>query len=638
MQFLAPLFLAGLAAVAIPVYLHLVRQHRAPVVPFSAVHLIRSAPVEQRSMRRLRDLILLALRAAALVLLAMAFARPFVSSAASPSPVTVVAIDTSASMGGDRFAGARAAARRAIDDAPSDHRVGVVAFDHSARSVLLPQSDRGAARAAIDRLQPGFGATRYAAAIATASDVFERAPGRIIVVTDRQRAGWAGEASAKVPPGVDVAWVPVEAPARNAGVTALTVRGDRARATIVNGGREAVSTTVALKALAAGGGTEAQLESRQVSIAPGETQVIDFESSLPTSGAVSAVVADPSGVPADDARHLVLDAAPPRRVLIVTSGLDDDREAYYVRHALAAAPGSQRIDVTIAGGTVLRDRLAQSLDDVDVAIVLSTRGIERSGPPAIRGFRERGGGVLLVAGPTAEPGVLAAMLDAGETRAVPGAAGSDALAVSDARHPVFASLGPLAGALGSVRVTRAMFLEAPGLGVLARYTSGSPAIVERRRDGQQGRTLVLTTDISNSWNDLALHPAFVPLIHEMTAHVDGRPRRSRAYTIGSPDAPSDRPGIVNAGEQWRAAVNVDAAESDSAAFLDAEARSRIAVDERVEQKAAIAKREREAEHPLWRYAIALMLGLLLIEGVIGTSARAGESEAPGPSGRKYVGT
>jgi len=136
----------------------------------------------------------------------------------------------------------------------------------------------------------------------------------------------------------------------------------------------------------------------------------------------------------------------------------------------------------------------------------------------------------------------------------------------------------------------------------------------------------------------AAYFAFVPLIHEMTAHVDGRPRRSRAYTIGSPDAPSDRPGIVNAGEQWRAAVNVDAAESDSAAFLDAEARSRIAVDERVEQKAAIAKREREAEHPLWRYAIALMLGLLLIEGVIGTSARAGESEAPGPSGRKYVGT
>lgn len=642
MQFLAPLFLAGLAAAAIPVYLHLVRQHRAPVVPFSAVRLIKSSPVEQRSMRRLRDLLLLALRAAAIVLLALAFARPFVSSAASPSPVTIVAIDTSASMSGARFDSARAAARQAIDEAPSDHRVGVVAFDHSGRTVLLPQSDRAAARAAVDRLQAGFGATRYAAAIATAADAFDRAPGRIVVVTDRQRAGWAGEATAKVPPGVEVAWVPIEAPARNVGVTALAIRGDRARATLVNSGREPVSTSVALRARAGDGGAEATLESRPVAIAAGETQVIDFDAALPSAGDISAVVADPSGVPADDARHLVLDAAPPRRVLVVTSGLDEDREAYYVRHALAAAPPSQRIEVAIAGGTVLRDRFAQVLETVEVAIVLSTRGIERSGPPAIRRFREQGGGVLLVAGPTAEPAVLAEMLDAGETRAVPGAAGSDALALSDARHPVFASLGPLAGALGSVRVTRAMFLEAPNLGVLARYTSGSPAIAERRRDAQQGRTLVLTTDISNSWNDLALHPAFVPLIHEMTAHVDGRPRRSREYTIGSPDAPSDSPGVVTApGKgQWRAAVNVDAAESDSAAFLDAEARSRLAVDERVEQKAAIAKREREAEHPLWRYAIAVMLGLLLIEGVIGSerSERAGESEGRSPSGRKYVGT
>ena len=64
-------------------------------------------------------------------------------------------------------------------------------------------------------------------------------------------------------------------------------------------------------------------------------------------------------------------------------------------------------------------------------------------------------------------------------------------------------------------------------------------------------------------------------------------------------------------------MNVDANESDAAAFLDAEARGRIAVDDRAEQKAAAALREREAEHPLWRYAIVFMLAVLLIEGVIG---------------------
>jgi hypothetical protein len=219
------------------------------------------------------------------------------------------------------------------------------------------------------------------------------------------------------------------------------------------------------------------------------------------------------------------------------------------------------------------------------------------------------------------------MLDAGDTRAVPGTAGSEALALSDARHPVFATLGPLAGALGSVRVTRAMFLESPRLAVLARYTSGSAALAERRRTGSEGRTLVLTTDMSNSWNDLALHPSFVPLVHEMIAHVDGRPRRAREYVIGSPDAPSDRPGIAATPGRnaWRSAVNVDASESDTAAFLDAEARSRIGVDDRAEQKAAAARREREAEHPLWRYAIAAMLAMLLTEGLVARGGTRGGS-------------
>ncbi len=628
MQFLAPLFLAGLAAVAIPVWIHLVRQHRAPLVPFTAVTMIKAAPVEQRSMRRLRDVVLLSLRAAAIALLALAFARPFFAEAASAEPVTMVVVDVSASMAGEaRFASARAAARKAIDEAPDGHRIGVGAFDHTGRTVLLPQSDRDAARASVDRLQPGFGATRYAAALAGASDVFDRAPGRIVVVTDRQRAGWAGEAAARVPRGVDVVWAPIEPPVKNAAVTALVVRGGLLRATLVNGGRAAVSERVIVTARSSSGGADAKIAERAVEMQPGQTQIVEFAESVPSSGDVAVRVSDAGGVPADDTRHLVLDPAAPRRVLIVTSGLDEDREAYYVRHALDASGAVGRADVRIAGGTTLRERFAEALAGIDVAIVLSTRGIERSGPEAIKAFRARGGGVLLVAGPSAEPAVLSAMLDAGETRAVPGAAVADAFVLSDARHPVFRSLGALAGGLGSIRVTRSMFVEAPQLAVLARYTSGAPALAERRRAAAEGRTLLLTTDVANAWNDLALHPAFVPLVHEMTAHLDGRARREREYLVGAPDAPGDRPGVVSATGPagWRTAVNVDPAESDSEIFLDAEARARIVADDRAEQKAAADLEEREAEHPLWRYAIVFMMGALLVEGVMGRSARPGSA-------------
>ena len=617
MQFLAPAFLAGVIAVAIPVWLHLARQNRVPVVPFSAVRFIPAAPVEQRATRRLRDLVLLAVRVAAIVLLALAFARPFLAASAEPSPVTVVLVDVSASMGGPRFADARRLARAVIDAAPAGHRVAVASFDRRGNSVLAPQSSRGAAHAAIDRLVPGFGPTRYAAGIATAAGLVGGAPGHIVIVTDRQLAGWAGEGAAPVPPGVDVEWVAVDAPERNIAVTDVTVRAGRPRATIVNTGRVAVESVVTLAATARDEAARAELATRSVRIVPGETQVVEFDAAVPSSGSIEVAADDPDGVPADDVRHLSLDPLPQARVLVVTSGLDEHAEAFYLQHALEAGGGTGHPLVRVVGGTTLRDGFADALEDVDVAVLLSTRGIERSGPDAIRGFRARGGGTLLVAGPTAEPGVLADMLDAGAARVLPASAGTQAMVVSDSRHPVMASLGALAGALGTVRVSRTILIDAADTTNLARFTSGAPAFVERRSvNPKEGRTLLLATDVGNAWNDLALHPAFVPLVHEVVAHLARPSGTKREYLVGEPGAPSDVPGVVRlaADRAVRAVVNVDPAESDSAVFLDADAR--VVENAAAGMRATDARREREADNPLWRYALVGVLLALLIEGAV----------------------
>ena len=76
MNFLHPAFLIGAALVAIPIVLHMLRRDIAPDVPFTAVRLLRKSPVERSKRRRLRDLLLLAARVTALLLLAAAFARP----------------------------------------------------------------------------------------------------------------------------------------------------------------------------------------------------------------------------------------------------------------------------------------------------------------------------------------------------------------------------------------------------------------------------------------------------------------------------------------------------------------------------------------------------------------------------------
>src|SRR5207244_4547657 len=99
LSFLAPVFLAGAFAAAIPLILHLLKREPEPRIKFAAVKLLKHAPVENTEKHRLRELLLLALRVAALVLLALAFARPFFArGAATASGVTVVALDTSYSL------------------------------------------------------------------------------------------------------------------------------------------------------------------------------------------------------------------------------------------------------------------------------------------------------------------------------------------------------------------------------------------------------------------------------------------------------------------------------------------------------------------------------------------------------------
>src|SRR5437868_10188852 len=115
MSFLYPIFLAGSIAAAVPILLHFFRREQAPEVPFSAVRLLERTPIEQSHQRRLRDLLLLAARIAALLLLALAFARPFMPSRAAAVPrLHIVAIDRSFSMGAPaRFREAIALANRA---------------------------------------------------------------------------------------------------------------------------------------------------------------------------------------------------------------------------------------------------------------------------------------------------------------------------------------------------------------------------------------------------------------------------------------------------------------------------------------------------------------------------------------------
>src|SRR3984885_8549174 len=110
MGFLAPWFLAGLAAVGLPVYIHLLRRQTTTPRPVSSLMFFERGTQSSTRHRRLRYLLLFTLRALLMLLLALAFANPFIrrSSASANDKLLVVAVDNSYSMrAGTRLADAK---------------------------------------------------------------------------------------------------------------------------------------------------------------------------------------------------------------------------------------------------------------------------------------------------------------------------------------------------------------------------------------------------------------------------------------------------------------------------------------------------------------------------------------------------
>jgi len=90
------IFLFGALAVAGPVIAHLLAKPRFRRLPFTMLRFLRTGQVESQSRRKLRDLLILLLRCAIIVLLAMLFARPLLH--VSAGSVFFLGLDNSMSM------------------------------------------------------------------------------------------------------------------------------------------------------------------------------------------------------------------------------------------------------------------------------------------------------------------------------------------------------------------------------------------------------------------------------------------------------------------------------------------------------------------------------------------------------------
>jgi hypothetical protein len=624
LSFLAPLFLAGAAAAALPIVLHLLKREPEARVKFSAVKLLKRAPVEHTQRRHLRELILLALRVTALVLLALAFARPFFASgeAISGAGVTMIALDTSYSMSAPgRFERARQLAKDAVARAPAADLVGVVTFADAAQITAKPSTDRVLANAAIDEATPGFGATRYRGALSASSQSLSGRKGTIVVVTDLQENGWDAGDRASIPEGARIEVADVGAPPPDFAVIAVQPQADRVVATIRNTGPRARDAHARL--------TIDGKPSGEVAVNIGPNQVADVAFAGAPRG-TSAVVAvdDPDGIAIDNVRYAVLGGTEKPSLLVVSGSGDLSREGYYVRHALAAGatPGGGYQVVSLGGAQMsgmTDDRLASHA----AVILLSTRSLERRGREALASYAKNGGGVLVAAGPDVDGDVVADVFGSASTLHVVTAANTKpeprALAPADVRHPVFQPFASNTATLGLVTFQRVARIEGSACQTLARFTTGETALLECAAG--DGRALVFASDLENRWNDFPVHATFVPFLHETVRYLASARAHAGEYLVADAPAGAPRqPGVAVVTDAARpgakprtVAINVDPREVDPARLTIEEFQSAVTrlKDVNVSESRVEARQQEDRQH-LWQYALALMALLLAAEGLV----------------------
>jgi hypothetical protein len=538
MGFFAPWFLAGLATVGLPVYIHLLRRHTTTPRMVSSLMFFEKGTQSSIRHRRLRYLVLFTLRALLLLLLALAFAQPFLrrSKAAASDKLLVVAVDNSFSMrAGERLASAKQEALATLATRRSSQRAQVMVLGGELE--ILTQAtgaaavDDGALKAAVASIQPsdshgnfgelGRGMRALAETVHT--------PIELHLFSDMQQSNMPANFADMVMPGnVTLVLHPVvKTPIPNWNVES------------VNAPAQLVDTKKArVLAVIAGHGTPAA--QRTVSLVVNGTAVATKKADVPADGRVTVAfeslevpygesrcevrIDSADGFPADDASRFAVKRADPERVLFVHQG-GDSRSPLYFGAAMAAAAQAS---------FVLQPIVAEQAADVDPTkyafVVLSdVAAIPSILEHSLVKYVQDGGSVLIAAG-TAD--------SHRERIQVFGENVSDGHYYSHAGG--FANVGAMddsypavkdAGAWPDVKVFYAAQIDPAGSRVVAKLADGTPLLLDKQIG--QGHVLVFASGLDNVTNDLPLHPEFVAFVDEAARYLSGMERLSGARVVDS---------------------------------------------------------------------------------------------------------
>ena len=547
LSWINPLYLAGTLLLALPILIHLVQRHRVNGIKFPSLMFLERIPLREKRRLEIRNWLLLLLRCLLLLLIVLAFARPFLVGETGPVALdpertdSVVVIDRSYSMRvADHWQQAQQMALDLVDRKQAQDRIAVVVFDENATVVSDLSSNAQNLRTVIRRQAPGMRTTRLrlgleqAARLLDASNASSR---RVLLVSDFQASALRPGETPKINRDIELKMLPVDvASVTNTTISSLTI-GPPSRNTVDEYSLKVEVTNHAADwldqqlRLTVNG---RQLATRDLRLAPGSMLSETFDNLGSGGDVVRGVVSlNDDGLSIDNNAFFVYSSKQQLPVLIVESAQPRPNQSLYLENALRLS----RNPVFSIKRLRWQDLNPEDLANWAVIIVNDASIPGGRLGSALRDFVAAGGGLLVATGenfrgnwPAGDDGFLPGTpLHRVDSR--PGEARDISEIIGD--HPLTNDPSVPKGIdLSSARIfSYRNFKTSASDQVLARYSDGAPALLQTTQ--AQGRALVLTSTLDTHWNDLALQPAFLPFLHQALRYLADFESYPRRTEIGS---------------------------------------------------------------------------------------------------------
>ena len=575
LTFLAPWALLGAALLAIPVIVHLFQPKRVRQTPFSSLRWLHLT--QQRLARRIKwhQILLFLLRAAFIVLLVLALAKPVLQQPGAAGVVErLIVIDVSRSMGYRVQAGsspldaAKQSAAALIAQTSAEDRTAVLLTGTTTQMLTPLVQDKETALPALRALQAGATDTDLSSALPQIRALLPQcrtgAQVELYFITDQHARSWTpariSEFARDLPEktSVRIVDVGVKGP-QNAWIADARVLD--AEPDLPTAATQEQTVRVQVRCIGDAGQKRALTmtgvpglpdSSQPLTLDPGEPLQVDFRipASARTADSAARFRLEPADALPDDDDYLVnLSTAGVVRILLLesdTAPVASLRPGFHLRTAIEslsqAAGGTCRLTTRTPTAAVPRD-----LTDVDVIFMADVSDLSGAMLKAVEERVRAGAGLAIFLGPAAQSrfyntqmydplrprdGLLPLPLR-GITQASAESGGMTPLENLDGSHPLLAGLqDPLLGDLGRTQIREFYRFDGqlhPQDAVLAWIEGKVPAIIEHPLGA--GKVFVLNLTANDAWSDLPRRKGYLPLVDRLLAQLSGGGLR-HAFTAG----------------------------------------------------------------------------------------------------------